>query len=163
MAVMKEVVLRGKYGYGKFAIVDDSDFEWINQYKWSVNGGGYVTGSYGPLGRRYPVMLHRLLAGATEGMEADHRNNDKLDNQRKNLRVCTPKQNMMNRPIGVLNTSGHKGVSWDKSRKKWSAKIRIDGKPTQIGRFDDIKDAAQAYITMAKELHGEFIHESLIK
>lgn len=155
---MKKIPLRGKNGTGKFAMVDDEDFELVNQWKWSVGGAGYPTGSVyvESRGRKWPVLMHRYLLSTPKGMEADHINGDKLDNRRRNIRNCTPLQNMVNRGLTKLNTSGYKGVSWDESRKKWAVRIKIEGKTTHIGRYTNIETAARAYDIKAKEIYGEF-------
>jgi len=156
---MKKIELRGKLGEGKFAIVDDADFDWLNQWKWCVTGSGYVSGSVyvEEYKRRKPVLMHRLILNIPKGMEGDHKNNNKLDNRRNNLRVCTPMQNMGNRPIGKQNTSGYKGVSWDKEKNKWAVKIRINGRVTFVGRYTNIETAARAYDIKSKEVYGEYV------
>lgn len=162
---MKKIPLRGKYGVGKFTIVDDEDFEALVKWKWSVTGSGYVTGSIKDTatGMYKPVLMHRLLLKTPDGMEGDHINNNKFDNRKANLRNCTPAQNMMNRGLSSLNTTGFKGVSWDKERGKWAVRMRINGRMTHIGRFEDIQEAIDAYKNKVKELHGEFANEEVMR
>ncbi len=52
------------------------------------------------------------------------------------------------------NTSGFKGVLWDKQRNKWLARYRKDGKLYVIGRFRNIDDAARAYRKRIIEVFG---------
>ena len=89
-------------------------------------------------------------------MVVDHINSDSLDNRRSNLRVCTVSQNNMNSAIGRNNKSGYKGVSWDKTNKKWRAGIKAKGKSVSLGSFNSKKDAARAYNEAAKKAYGEF-------
>jgi hypothetical protein len=90
--------------------------------------------------------------------EIDHRNGIKTDNRIDNLRPCTSSQNKGN--IGLLrnNRSGYKGVSLNTRSNKWHAQIKINGKQTYLGRFDDPADATRAYNTAAIEHFGEFAY-----
>ena len=88
--------------------------------------------------------------------EIDHINNNPLDNRISNLRKATRLKNSYNKRLTSKNTSGVKGVSWDKNRKKWFAKINANGKQIALGRFDFLDDAKKI-IEMAREkYHGEF-------
>lgn len=87
---------------------------------------------------------------------ADHINNNGFDNRRKNLRPASHQMNLANRGPQVNNTSGYKGVTWDKSRDKWKAQIKVMQKCVFVGRFDDKVEAAKAYNQAAKKHFGEF-------
>ncbi len=154
-----------KLTQGKYTLVDDKDFEWLNQWKWCVifdsNHKWYaVRAEYiGEPGKkkRTTVRMHRLIMGNPVGLQVDHKGLDNtLDNRRSNLRLATKSENMRNRSTQVNNKSGYKGVSWSKQNKKWYAWIGVNGKTIPIGHFDDIRIAAKAYNEKAKELHGEF-------
>lgn len=142
--------------HGKFAIVDDEDFEMLNQHKWCLLGeGGYARRAINIGKNRTSTMLmHRLIMGSVKGEEVDHINMDKLDNRRANLRKATSQQNRCNRPKPRNNKSGYKGVRWHKGA--WEAYIGLNGKFIHLGRFGGINDAALAYQAAAKKLHGEF-------
>lgn len=141
---------------GKYAIVDDEDFEWLNQWKWYCSGYEYVvrseTGVKSNL--RQNIFLHRILMNTPKGMETDHINGNKLDNRKSNLRICTRSQNEINKSLGINNTSGFKGVSWHKNRKKWQGKIQ----KKHLGYFDKKKNAIKTYNKTAKKLFGEFAY-----
>jgi hypothetical protein len=64
----------------------------------------------------------------------------------------------MNQSISKNNTSGSKGVSFHKRKKKWHTQIAIGGKRIHIGYFTEINDAIEARRKKAKELFGEFIN-----
>lgn len=109
-------------------------------------------------GKRYLLYLHRELMGLAKGdkRQVDHINGNTLDNRRCNLRIVTPSQNRMNKPMQVNNKSGYRGVYWYTLRGCWIAKIQIQGKITHIGFFDDVLEAAEAYRKAAVHHFGEF-------
>lgn len=143
---------------GHFAIVDDEDFERLKAFRWHAkvcNGTCYAIRSERVGGRMKTVPMHREIFGA-EGMRVDHRNRNGLDNRRENLRHANASQNGINRGPQKNNTSGFKGVCFDKSVGKWLSKIKKNGRAINLGRFDNPKLAAAAYDKKAIELHGEF-------
>lgn len=136
-------------------MVDDEDFEWLNQWKWQAkldHGNWYAQGSI-PTPRRKTYFLHRLILGLSGGM-IDHKNGNGLDCQRHNLRRCTNSQNMANKRIEKKNTSGFKGVGY--VWKRWGAKITVSGKSIWLGMFDTKIQAARAHNEAALKYHGEF-------
>ncbi len=93
-----------------------------------------------------------------DNMEVDHVDRNGLNNLRYNLRVCTSAQNKVNSSLHRNNTSSYKGVHWDKSRHKWYAEIGFNYHVINLGRYDDIEDAIDAYKKKAIELFGDFIY-----
>ena len=89
-------------------------------------------------------------------MMIDHINHNGLDNRRENLRICTNAENNRHRRKPKNNTSGYKGVCWDKSKKKWRARIEKDNKNIHIGYYNILEEAARAYDAKAKELFGKY-------
>jgi AP2 domain. len=139
---------------GKVALVDDGDFDWLNQWKWSVNRSSSKMYAV-TWGKRNAVSMHRVILGdACEGMDVDHIDGDGLNNQRSNLRVCTRGDNSRNRKKSNQNNYQYKGVF--PIGRKWRAVISVNGKTTHLGMFDNAEDAARAYDIKAKELYGEF-------
>ena len=59
--------------------------------------------------------------------------------------------------LSKSNTSGTKGVTWDKARLKWLAQIGFKGKVYNLGRYENIEDAVRARQTAEEEMHGEFL------
>lgn len=150
---MKKIQLSNS---NQFFIVDDQDYESISSNSWFL-AHGYVSRTIVINGKNYQQRLHRQLLGLEpyQEMTGDHINNNKLDNRRSNLRICTQGENNMN-STRKTNKSGYKGVSWKVSHGKWCSQISYQGKVTYLGLFKDIKEAARAYNDAAKELHGEF-------
>ncbi|WP_322505473.1 HNH endonuclease [Chroococcidiopsis cubana] len=91
------------------------------------------------------------------GLQVDHIYGDKLDNRLENLRPATNAQNQANSKTRG-NKSGFRGVCWDKTNKKWVAKIKVNGKTKHLGRFSIAEDAACAFNKAALEYHGEYAH-----
>lgn len=93
------------------------------------------------------------MYGKWPAKQIDHINRDRLDNRIANLREATDAENRQNMGLSVTNKSGVTGVTWDKQRKKWFAKITHNYKQIPLGRFDNIKDAENAYVEAKKRLH----------
>jgi len=154
--IMKEIVLTK----GQVALVDDSDYEWLNQWKWCAKKDKYTYYAYRKdysLGKHNSVaiIMHRLILQLNDPkIEVDHEDGNGLNNQRSNLRVATRTENIYNRKIFKNNQSGLKGVSLHRGR--WRATIQKDKKAIHIGYFICKEDAAIAYNNKAIELHGDF-------
>jgi hypothetical protein len=88
----------------------------------------------------------------------DHKNGDKLDNRRENLRICTIAENIRNSKTSTKKgkTSRYKGVYWVGRIKKWVARIHVDRKGLHVGVFTDEAEAARAYDVAARQHFGEF-------
>ena len=108
-------------------------------------------------GKRY--LLHRIIFLMHNGYlpdYVDHIDNDPLNNRIENLRECTFSENRCNVKKSKNNTSGEKGVVWNKKEKKWVARITKSGVRHYIGRFTDFESARSAIRIKRKELHGDF-------
>lgn len=111
---------------------------------------------------RKNLLLHRLVMNEPADLEIDHVNGDKLDLRKINLRKCTRMQNSDNIGHRSNNTSGFKGVIWDKRNKKWKSIIGHNNKQIYLGRFENKEDAATAYNEAATKYHGEFAKLNII-
>ena len=134
--------------------------------KGQVAGSANDRGYWQIMISRKSYLAHRLAFLMTYNYLPefiDHKNQVTSDNWIDNLRECTLSQNMMNRRIQKNNTSGYKGVIWEKSRSKWMAKIEINNKSINLGRFDDKIDAAKAYNKAVKKHFPEFGYLNEIK
>lgn len=101
-------------------------------------------------------LLSKLILPVQAGFIVDHANRDTLDCRRSNLRQATYAQNSANSKLRKHNTSGYKGVSFNKRRQKFEANINFEGTRYPLGFFDVAEEAAKAYDKVAKRLHGEF-------
>ena len=149
---------------GKFAIVDDEDYEYLSQFNWYANRicNTYYAVRCITLSRGVSTTLfmhHAIMGKPPKGYIVDHENHNGLDNQRHNIRFVTKRQNAQNLSNPNL-TSEYPGVSWDKADKIWRASIRIKGRKTQLGRFSEEIDAANAYKKAVEEI-GETLVQDL--
>ena len=148
---------------GKYALVDDKDFEWLNQWKWFVCKNGqmmYVhrnerNESIKEKRKQITVSMHRSIMKTPKGMDTDHINGDGLDNRRSNLRICTHAENTKNKRK-TYGTSRYKGVHWCKHNKRWYSYITHNKKQTFVGSFNNERSGAIAYNKAAKKYHGIF-------
>jgi len=140
---------------GKLCFVDAEDFEEIISYRWNFSNG-YAIRNSAKNGRHTTFRLHRQLLMATASQEVDHKNRNKLDNRRFNLRFADRTGACQNRGRQKNNTSGFKGVSFHVKTGRWQAQITILKKKTYLGIFLSKEDAYRAFCKAAKLHHGEF-------
>lgn len=165
---MKKIFLLGKLGLGKFALVDNEDYEKVNQYKWHLNTWGYpivhehIKGSGRINAKQRTIWMHRVIMNAPDNMQVDHVNNNTLDNRKLNLRICTRQQNQFNLSRPKNNTSGYKGVYWLKINKRWMASISINDKQKHLGCFSTKEEAAIEYNKAAKKHRGEYANLNML-
>jgi hypothetical protein len=130
-------------------IVDETDRGWANQWTWHLQASGYATRRASVVERRAGtsknIYLHRSLLGLTmgDGLQADHINRDRLDCRRANLRIVEPGQNRQNTP-SMGGSSRYRGVSWDRTKRKWMAGAQLQRRTYFLGRFDSEEDANAA-------------------
>lgn len=139
---------------GFVALVDDEDYEFLSQWSWCykiTKKGGYACRGTRIGGKPKMYYMHRTIMDEP-ACQVDHRNGNKLDNRRSNLRLATSEQNRQNQPKRSDNTSGFKGVSYDKNRGRWKATVR----GRLIGRFATAEEAARVCDREARLLYGEF-------
>lgn len=159
---MKKIPLHGK-GEGKYALVDDDEYELVNKYRWHLHEFGYAITKPRINGHKPTVRMHRLIMQYPDGVFTDHINGNKLDNRKRNLRPCTHMQNTWNRSKPANNTSGYRGVRWIKKDNRWQAEIMVEHTPVFIGYFKDKHEAAYVRDQFAMQLHGEFAYTNLLR
>jgi HNH endonuclease len=137
---------------GEYTLIDGEDYEELAQLTWQRLSSGYVAHAVELDGRTVHFLLHLMVFGAPDGVLVDHRNGDKLDNRKENLREATPRQNCQNRaPVGGRR---YKGIF--PFRGRWKARIKLDGQNIYLGIFELEEEAAYAYDCAARRLFGEF-------
>lgn len=143
---------------GAFALVDESDLENTSKNYWTLGNGKRGRYAKRRVGPSDVVLMHREIMGLSkgDGFVVDHINGNGLDNRRMNLRVCSNGENLRNRGASKSNKSGHKGISFDKSRNKWSVEICVDYKKVFRKRFTCLDEAVKAQREMMKKYHGDF-------
>lgn len=138
---------------GYHAEVDTDNLRFLSSHRWYASGrGGLLYARRKEKGKT--VYMHREIMNAPDGIQIDHINGNGLDNRRLNLRVCTTAQNQHNSTKRANTSSRFKGV--DRDRKKWRARICINGEKIWIGRYKSEFEAAEAYDKKAVEHFGEF-------
>ncbi len=166
--IMKEIKLGKK---DLFTLVDDEDYDYLNQFKWYAKKNRHTYYARRTLCRigvkEKRITMHREIMGSSGDFQIDHINRNGLDNQRKNLRFCTNGQNQMNRKssgrsryLGVYyNQRIYKGRIYEYIR----ANISVGKKILSLGNFPTEKDAALAYNSAAQKYHGEFANLNIIE
>lgn len=150
---MKEI----KLTRGEVALVDDSDFNFLNQWKWHVRQGHNTRYAVRVVTKRHTVSMHRVIMQVyRKDLLIDHIDLNGLNNQKNNLRICDKFQNAKNRRPRKNGSSKYLGVSWCKTSKKWIAQININKKIVHLGRFSSEEEAAKAYDHRARLNHKEF-------
>lgn len=139
---MREIPLTKGYT----AVVDDADFDWLSQWSWSYATGYAVRGERTG-GRQRLVKMHREILGLPrdfDGREGDHKNGNRADNRRENLRIVTVAQNRQNRRLRVDSTTGVRGVTRIPSAQGPRYKVRawVDGRRRTFGSYATLEEAA---------------------
>jgi len=131
-------------------LVSKADRHLLRKYQWS--SGEYINAKSG--GRK--IYLHRLIAKAGPGQEVDHINGNKLDNRRRNLRLCTRAENIVHWIRKRPGNNPCTGVHFDKRLGRWTAYITKDYKRRHLGVFSSLTDAVSARNKAARKLFGRF-------
>lgn len=154
----------GKRNFGK-VLIDEDDRHYLTDYPWTIKSNGYIYAlqhlgyANGKRIRRH-IYLHRFLLNAKEGQIVDHKNGNKLDNRRSNLRFVTAAQNTQNRGSEKFRGrhSNYKGVcrTSNTAKHQWRATITRDGIINHLGTFEKEIDAARAYNRAAAKFFGDY-------
>lgn len=164
MAIEIPLSKTGKYAGKYIAIIDDCDSD-LAELNWTVcfrEHTIYAKRATTKDGVQKTILLHCVILERTlprkleKGDEADHVDNNGLNNQRNNIRLANPSKNQWNKSMAKNNTSGYKGVHWDKRDKRFIAQIGYLGKMYHIGSFGTALEAWEARCEKAEELHQEF-------
>lgn len=123
---------------GEIVLIDDRDYGLVDRYKWHMGQNGYVMRGKG-------VSLHRQIMGSNGDLQVDHKNKNRLDNRRGNLKWSTATDNCANRdmPRTVNHDIKSRGVT--RKGNRFQASIKRNGKSTYLGLFTSESEASQAY------------------
>lgn len=162
---MKKLVKEIELTQDQVALVDDWDYEHLNQYRWYANfdkrRGKYfarrnikiveiINGK--PKSKWTVTTMGRQIMKPKKGMVVIYINHNTLDCRKKNLMVVTKRQSTQHRKRG---SSKYTGVYWDKKREKFTVNVMYRGKLKFLGSFTDEKEAFKAYEKALCELTGE--------
>ena len=143
---------------------DFEDYDIIKNYHWNEKTPeGYIVTTIWKNNKPSQVFMHRLIMQENgydiTDSDVDHKNHKTYDNQKSNLRVCEHYKNIIATKTYSNNTSGRKGVSWDKEKNKWAVYITYNKKTKFIGRYENFEDAVKAREEAEKIYHQEFHYD----
>ncbi len=150
---MAELIVDG----GLTALVDEEDLVFVRGMSWRAlhnRRDGRASKTYAQNGAG--KLLHRVILAPPDGVLVDHINGNGLDCRRANLRLASRSENARNRGKQRNNTSGHKGVSYNKRNGRWLAFVKLDQHMHNLGYYDTPEEAAVVASSARKLLHGSF-------
>lgn len=141
---------------GNFTTIDLSDFNRVKEFYWFMTSNGYfatVTGTKGKL-----VYLHNFVfpIDIPFNKEVDHKNRNKSDNRKGNLRLALRSENNINKSPSKNNSTVYTGVSYSKSKNKYRAYITKNGVQKSLGLYTTPEKAYEARLKAEKLLYGDF-------
>jgi len=150
--------LTGEYGIGqdsnnKYFYFDLEDYDKIKNICWIENEDGYFKSTI----NNKHIFLHRIILNIVDDLvDGDHIYHRKYDNRKKYLRIATRSQNSMNRILPSNNTSGCKGVHFDKNANKWCSRISINKKRVVLGYYNNLEEAIKIRKNAEEIYYGEY-------
>lgn len=169
-----EYDLSGEYGIGYTSKGDEfwfdlEDYDKIKDYCWYLAGNGYFKAR----SLKYDqytedkIYLHRVVTDASKEVMIDHKRHEKgmpnYDNRKSNLRIANYSENGMNTVIPKNNTSGFKGVCFDKQSNKWLARLFLNGEFVYQKEFDTKEKAIEARKNAEEKYFGEWSYDNSMK
>ena len=154
---------------GKYAIVDDEDYERLMEHSWawvpatgSLSSTGYaVRKGNKKRGEPRTIQMHREIMHAKKGIIIDHVNRDSLDNRKTNLRYANTQKNAFNRTKPIMKcTSRYKGVLQRKNSTVWQARLKYNNRHVELGTYDTEEKAAAVYNFASRIFFGRYRHEN---
>lgn len=149
-----------KLTQNKYALVDDEDYEWLNQFHWiaeKIGNNWYASKSnYKPKQKKSNAMIrmHRLILNFPNGL-IDHINGNGLNNQRKNLRLADKSINAINSRIRTTNKTGYKGIYFNEKRNSYSVSIMKNYKSISLGTYTSKREAIKIRRQAELKYHGK--------
>ncbi len=137
-------------------LVDEEDLERVLKLKWHINTVGYVVSDQRKHKRGKYIRLHRFILQPNKNELIDHKNRNPLDNRKCNLRIADKSTNAMNREAQSNSSTGYKGITWDKQKKRWRTYASKKGKQYHLGFYKTIDEAIEGYNSRIEDIHGEW-------
>lgn len=162
---INEYLLFDDYGIGytsntnKEFYFDIEDYDLIKDYCWFENDQGYILSKTFCEGNKPAIRMHRFIMNPTKEQLIDHKDLNKANNRKYNLRIANKQTNGINRPCNKNNKLGVKGVSLNSDNKTYSARIVYNNKEYYLGSFETLEKAKQVRLEAEKELYKEFAYE----
>jgi hypothetical protein len=147
------------YGYTykkEIFYFDLEDYELIKNYCWHINKQGYISTFIYKENKRKQLFFHRLVMNPPDNLDIDHIDHQLNNNQKSNLRYCNSSLNLMNSKLRKDNTSGYKGISWNKEKQKFEVYLCINQKNIKLGYYKNIEDAITIRENAELKYFGEF-------
>lgn len=123
------------------AIIDIEDFERCKKKNWRFSNGYFITGN--GTNNNKVIALHNFILNNEQGIIADHKNGDKLNNTKNNLRKCKQKHNCYNKNL-IKSNSNFLGISYNNKRKKYEPIIAKEKIKYYLGRYTLLEEAVYA-------------------
>jgi hypothetical protein len=152
--IFDEYVIGTTFNGDTFSI-SIQDYELIKHCNWFTDKDGYFVTSVNNV---RTSMTHMIL-NPSKSEVIDHIDHDVSNNRRENLRVCSLSENAMNRATPSHNTSGKKGVSFNKKEEKWCAYIGSGGRQINLGLFNSFEEAVIKRKIAEDEYHGDYKYD----
>ena len=121
--------------FGKLAVIEPSKKRYRGNFVWLCECD---------CGNKIKVQSNNLVSGSTKSCGCLRKELTAKRSAESEHWVNGTNVYFLTQKIRKNNTSGHKGVYWDKKRKKWLAGITFKGKKHNLGGFEDIQDAINA-------------------
>lgn len=131
-------------------ILDEEDYEYVKDFKWSLSGKSPHLYVCGWVNGRIQRLTRFLFEEVLPDEKIDHINGDTLDNRRSNLRICSHAENIRNQKRKV------KGVSFSKKLNIYRVRITVDNSTIALGTYPTEKEAIKVYDLACKFFHGNY-------
>jgi hypothetical protein len=164
LSAVGRIPLKDRHGAVRgYATVDIEDFSRTRAISWHLVPTGYVRGHLPGSKPKTKYLLHRFILGlpakAENGVHVDHKDHDRLNNRRENLRTVTQAQNNQNTSGWSKASSKHRGVCFYKRDGTWQANATVNYKPYYLGRYKDELEAARV-VAAFRAAHMPFSEET---
>lgn len=119
-----------------------------NKLKFTLSGSKKNNNQYYTIDiKRKKLKVHRLFFYHRHGYLpnlVDHKDRNRINNNIENLRELTKSENSRNADkMKTETTSKYKGVCWVNKRKRWEARVQVNGKSKFLGYFKDEDEAGE--------------------